>query len=53
MLIILIFIYRLDYLFTGRIEMIIGFICAVFGLAVFGMGLLFMGWEKRKKNGDV
>ena len=43
----------LDYLFTGRSEMIIGFICSVFGLAVFGMGLLFMGWEKRKKNGDV
>lgn len=42
-----------DYLSTGRIEMIIGFIFSVFGLTAFGIGLLFMGWRKRKKNGDV
>lgn len=42
-----------DYLFTGRIEMVIGFICSVFGIVAFGIGLLFMGWKNRKKNGDV
>lgn len=43
----------IDYVSTGRIEMIVGFACSILGLVVFGLLLFLMGLRNRKRKGDI
>ncbi len=42
-----------DYLSSGRVEMIISFVLSCVGIAVFGSALVGMYWRRKKRKGDV
>ena len=42
-----------DYLSSGRVEMIISFVLSCVGIAVFGATLVGMYWRRKKRKGDV
>lgn len=42
-----------DYLSSGRVEMIISFVLSCVGIAVFGAMLVGMYWRRKKRKGDV
>ena len=42
-----------DYLSSGRVEMIISFVLSCVGIAVFGAALAGMYWRRKKRKGDV
>ena len=42
-----------DYLSSGRAEMIVGFVLSCVGIAMFGAVLVGMYWRRKKRKGDV
>ena len=42
-----------DYLTTGRMEMLVSFALSCVGIAVFGAALAGMYWRRKKRKGDV
>ncbi len=42
-----------DYLATGRVEMIVSFVLSCAGIAAFGAALAGMYWRRKKRKGDV
>ena len=42
-----------DYLSSGRAEMIVSFVLSCVGIAVFGAALVGMYWRRKRRKGDV